>query len=329
MSANTILSKMRNQVKSSKSLESRFPDTVRTNYTSLPVSIPPDFLGPLADTSKPTVSRIDFANSPLPEYKSFYAVVLDNVLSAQECQELIHMAEQSAGAHGNGPEKSVENNGWRPAMVNAGYNFEVLSLEYRNSDRIIWDNQEIAHRLWLRVLQGEGMKEYFEEMEGEEYAPVIGPRSVKLGERWAVAEKGLNERLRFLKYGEGQFFREHCDGTYETPDGAFRSFFTLHLYLNDSAQALGIPDSDTEGGKDPANGMLRGGSTPFFSQRMEGRRVDIDPKAGRVLIFQHKGLLHSGDLVTAGIKYTMRTDLMYGMAGSSADGADGVDIEFG
>lgn len=41
------------------------------------------------------------------------------------------------------------------------------------------------------------------------------------------------------------------------------------------------------------------------------RHIDVDPKAGRVLIFQHKGLLHSGAEVLAGIKYTMRTDLMF------------------
>lgn len=126
---------------------------------------------------------------------------------------------------------------------------------------------------------------------------------------------------------------EHCDGVYETPDGSSRSFFTLHLYLNDSAQALGIPESEPKSGKDPANEMLRGGATPFFSRakfgNTERRRLDVDPKSGRVLIFQHKGLLHSGDLVTAGVKYTMRTDLMYEMIATNGEGSDGVDIEFG
>jgi hypothetical protein len=37
--------------------------------------------------------------------------------------------------------------------------------------------------------------------------------------------------------------------------------------------------------------------------------------AGRVLIFQHRRLLHSGDDVKAGIKYTMRSDLMYEFEG--------------
>ena len=41
------------------------------------------------------------------------------------------------------------------------------------------------------------------------------------------------------------------------------------------------------------------------------RRLDVDPKMGRVLIFQHAHLLHSGDEVHKGIKYTMRSDLMY------------------
>lgn len=41
------------------------------------------------------------------------------------------------------------------------------------------------------------------------------------------------------------------------------------------------------------------------------RRLDVDPKMGRVLIFQHAHLLHSGDEVQEGIKYTMRSDLMY------------------
>ena len=52
--------------------------------------------------------------------------------------------------------------------------------------------------------------------------------------------------------------------------------------------------------------------------------MDVDPKAGRVLIFQHRKLYHSGDDVVAGIKYTMRTDIMYELVpvpeGSSAKG---------
>lgn len=83
------------------------------------------------------------------------------------------------------------------------------------------------------------------------------------------------------------------DGSYRTPDGLEYSFMTLHLYLNDSA-----------------NGQIGGGATTFHSMNML-REYNVEPKLGRVLIFQHRDLLHSGADVTSGIKMTLRTDLMY------------------
>ena len=58
------------------------------------------------------------------------------------------------------------------------------------------------------------------------------------------------------------------------------------------------------------------------------RRLDVDPKIGRVLIFQHRRLIHSGDEVSAGIKYTMRSDVMFEYDALDAKvGSDG-DIHF-
>jgi hypothetical protein len=188
-----------------------FPSMVYTTYTSLPVTIPDNFLAPLPDPSVIKVKRVKFKDTPLSEYRDLYAVVLDNVLSQDECDQLLRMAEMSTGAHGNntgGIEgKEIENNGWRPAMVNAGRNHEVLALHYRNSDRIIWDEKEVTTRLWRRVMQGEGMKEYFSVLDGEKYLPAIGNSATRPGERWVITEQGLNERMRFLKYGPGQFFK--------------------------------------------------------------------------------------------------------------------------
>jgi hypothetical protein len=181
-----------------------FPEVVRTSYTNVPVEIPDSFLAPLPDPSIIKVSKIDFENSPLPEYKRLYAVVLDNVLSKGECDQLIFMAEMSVGAHRGGDEP--DNNGWKPAMVNAGRNYEVLALDYRNSDRIIWDERVVATRLWGRIMQAQGMKEYFSVLEGEGYVPAVGD-TISRGERWVVTKQGLNERLRFLKYGAGQYFK--------------------------------------------------------------------------------------------------------------------------
>lgn len=86
----------------------------------------------------------------------------------------------------------------------------------------------------------------------------------------------------------------HNDGCFETPDCKEISFFTIHLYLNEST---------------PAN-KLGGGETTFHSYDMQ-RSFDVEPKVGRVLIFQHRDLLHSGADVTGGIKLTLRTDIMY------------------
>ena len=84
----------------------------------------------------------------------------------------------------------------------------------------------------------------------------------------------------------------HCDGAYETPDRSERSYFTLHLYLNDAGE------------------QLKGGATTFHSYNMD-REIRVVPKIGRVLLFQHRGLLHSGEDVDKGMKLTLRTDIMY------------------
>lgn len=77
----------------------------------------------------------------------------------------------------------------------------------------------------------------------------------------------------------------------------------------------------------PNDEMLEGGATSFHSRDMRFN-LDVDPKAGRVLIFQQKGLLHSGADVTKGIKYTMRSDIMYEFGDGHEDEDDG-DIVFG
>ena len=74
--------------------------------------------------------------------------------------------------------------------------------------------------------------------------------------------------------------------------------FTVHIYLN---------DSKAEGGEEAE---LVGGATSFLSSDKK-RKLDVDPKAGRVLIFQHKRLYHSGDEVITGTKYTVRTAILY------------------
>lgn len=76
------------------------------------------------------------------------------------------------------------------------------------------------------------------------------------------------------------------------------SHYTVQLYLNDSAKASATGDGHV------------GGATSFLS-RDKKRRVDVNPKAGSVLIFQHRRLFHEGAKVLSGVKYTMRSDILY------------------
>lgn len=88
------------------------------------------------------------------------------------------------------------------------------------------------------------------------------------------------------------------DGSFVTPDNKERSLYTLHVYLNES-------DANSP------EGPLVGGATTFHSHDGWDGTYDVHPKVGRALIFQHRGLLHSGADVLGGVKLTLRTDLMY------------------
>lgn len=63
---------------------------------------------------------------------------------------------------------------------------------------------------------------------------------------------------------------------------------------------------------DTANsGRLLGGATSFTDGYDAEDAVRVFPKTGSVLIFQQRNLVHGGDDVFRGMKYTMRADVMY------------------
>lgn len=168
-------------------------DLIYTEYKSNPVDIPDDFLtGPAAEPV--TLNPVPFSTSPVPEYAKCNAWILDNVLSREECAQLIAYAEASAVLNDEGDSP------WRPALVSVAPGVEAAAPGYRHSDRIIWDNQLLVDRLWGRCDQAKGLQELV--ATGPWYKPVDA--HVKDGE-WVFAR--LNERMRFLKYGPGMFFK--------------------------------------------------------------------------------------------------------------------------
>src|SRR5687768_11030067 len=51
-------------------------------------------------------------------------------------------------------------------------------------------------------------------------------------------QRRINERLSFLRYGPGNYFRTHCDGRLDLPDGR-KSRVTLQVYLNEDGLSGG------------------------------------------------------------------------------------------
>lgn len=94
--------------------------------------------------------------------------------------------------------------------------------------------------------------------------------------------RGLNERFRYYRYTPGQRFDWHFDGSFARPNGEV-SLLTFMIYLNEGYE---------------------GGETQFESLSVSG-------KLGMALVFEHE-LLHEGAEVTGGIKYVLRSDVMYG-----------------
>lgn len=94
---------------------------------------------------------------------------------------------------------------------------------------------------------------------------------------------GGNPRLRVYRYDTGEHHGTHWDTVVELPNRV-SSRITLVYYLNDG---------------------FEGGETDFPEL---GRRVA--PKRGSALLFQHR-VSHSALGVTRGVKYVLRTDILY------------------
>ncbi|WP_394748882.1 2OG-Fe(II) oxygenase [Spongiimicrobium salis] len=80
---------------------------------------------------------------------------------------------------------------------------------YRNNDRLVEDDQELANTLFQKVKQHQ--------------LPHVEASFV-----------GLNKRIRFCRYQKNQFFDKHQDGVFHQDD-MHRSQFTFLLYLNDNS----------------------------------------------------------------------------------------------
>lgn len=216
------------------------------------------------------IASLALSRSPVQEnnqaesvLQSKTALKLPQIFSAEECRSLID---------------ATESLGYGDALVNIGYGRQILETEIRNSSRCMVDSTALACCIFDRISQW--------------LPPTWRGRRLE----------GLNERMRFLRYYPGQYFRPHMDGTYTRPyDGGSqsgdRSFLTLLLYLND----------DYTGG---ATTFLVDKVDPNTQGGLKLHEVPVPPETGMVLVHQHD-IMHESPTLEAGVKYVIRTDVMY------------------
>ena len=159
----------------------------------LPYTLPEEFLS----QPKPDIKKqiVNFKKVGLPEYDGFYACVLDDVLTAEECVQLTRAAE------------STTNGSWEKAMINVGSGKQVMATETRNCGRIVWDDREIVAKIWARC------RDAVPELSEIRDQPKIAPGSARKKDAWRMTR--LNERMRFLSYVEGNYFRRELTGCSE------------------------------------------------------------------------------------------------------------------
>ncbi|MFC4160441.1 2OG-Fe(II) oxygenase [Chitinimonas lacunae] len=166
---------------------------------------------------------------------------IEGFLSPEECHAYIEHSEKI---------------GYEAALINTEQGARMLP-EVRNNHRILYDDAQLADQLYQRA------------------RPYL-PQDIQ---GWQLC--GFNERLRFYRYGPGEFFKRHKDGTY-IRSTTEESALTFMIYLNE----------DFEGG------------TTEFNWEV------VTPRIGMALVFPHR-MSHQGSQVREGLKYVLRTDVMY------------------
>lgn len=202
------------------------------------------------------------------------AFLLHHVLTERECQEFIDAAEKLS---------FDEIKGARP--------------DYRSCKRITIQNDAIADILWSRI------KHFIHSIEIKDDPHdlhIHGPPTLMRG-KWKPV--GLNSVFRLCRYLPGGHFAPHFDGHYDKTSSD-RSLKTFMLYLN----------GDFTGG---ATNFVREDQT-LYKDAVTGKYCaedkniicSVQPETGLAIIFNHHRL-HEGAQLKDGMKYILRTDVMF------------------
>lgn len=207
------------------------------------------------------------------------AVVVRNVLSPEECADCIRFMSEA-------PEEMVA---------------ATSRTDYRNNFRRIVQSKAFGAELLRRLTP------VLEELQQAEKVVDTATREwyhdngLGMEGTWRVAE--MNSCFRMCFYKPGGHFAPHYDSDFVVDPLSLRSFKTMMIYLNDSYQ---------------------GGETNFLEEHQlywdDARslycappgavRAQLKARTGDCIVFDHK-ILHEGAQVVSGVKYMMRSEIIY------------------
>jgi prolyl 4-hydroxylase len=235
-----------------------------------------DWAGLLVPETRTTLRQL-----PEPEARKRYApdnlvMLVEGLLSGQECDAI----NESAEAIGFGKTNYLQ--------------------EYRGNLRLIITDCGLAAGIWNRIRSL--IPETLETCDSREGTCT-----------WRAV--GLNEVFRLAKYYEGHRFGAHCDAWFER-NADERSFYTVNLYTN---TVLPQNHGRTRFYTEKKSNLWRCARRAPRSEEQTktddfGIDLAVQPEAGLAVVFRHgpgTALLHDGEELGGGVKYLMRTDVMY------------------
>ena len=248
------------------------PSTIRCN----PINLPP----------KCSRHHLDPA--------SCLALVLDDVVSLDQCQSVVQMADKgfryiTEATHkapdGTSSVVQIQNpNPHKLSAIDTHHDpQQVTTSTPRDSGTILLD--ELYSKIFVTLKSHPSYQHY--------------EKRTQCGEM-----QGLNPRMRVLKYDakDNDRFEAHFDATTYVPGQHQRrqSLITILLYLNDGE------GEDFDGGET----LYLDSHNSTAGEPNYENVIKVVPKAGRVVLFEH-GLFHSGAPLGRGTKYIMRTDVLF------------------
>ena len=222
------------------------------------------------------------------------ALVIDNVLSEDQCQRIVQMAGTGFRYITEASHKTSDGTSYTVEIQNPNpHKLSAIDTDHNPQFSKVGSKPKDAGTLLMDHLYNTISASLLSDPSYQSFA-----KRTKCG-----SMQGLNSRMRVLKYDarDNDRFDAHFDATTFVPGKLTRrkSLVTVLVYLNNG-------DGDE----------FEGGETFYFQHSTPGESINHDsaakvvPKTGRVVAFEHD-LFHSGAPLDRGTKYIMRTDILF------------------